>query len=147
MISKDRDDDFFENIEDAELLMKSFPWVQKVEQTYVGAYFEGVVGIYLFKFIPQEAINPDFLWLFLGGDTPILCLPINESSNPADALITYLDVAGVWVDAVLNSDTTEGLAPIGVPEIEEDALRLKRHLAFLEGYILPQCSGRQAPKP
>lgn len=122
--------------------MESFPWVREVKQTYVGAYFEGVVGIYLFEFIPQESGIPDFLWLFLGGDTPILWLPTDESPNPAEALITYVDVVGAWVDAVLNAKPTEDLAPIALPETEENALRLKRHLAFLEGYVLPQFSGQ-----
>ncbi len=141
-LSRDRNDDLIEDIEYAEFLMKSFPWVHSIKQTYVGAYFEGIVGIYLFEIIQKETSAPDFIWLFLGGDSPILWLPTDESPNPAEALITYLDVVGVWVDAVLNSKPTEDLAPIDVPETVVDALRLRRHLAFLEDYVLPQCSGR-----
>ncbi len=129
-----------QQLTEATSFLRSFSWVNGIEQTYLGNSFEGILGIFLFKISPNRADVDDFVWVIV-GDLPSAYITVDDSPNPAAALDGYIGAMEDWGDAVVKGEPTDGLIPVDAPATQENAMALKSRLQFLDDNILPRCNG------
>lgn len=132
--------DLLEKLGEAKTFLKSFRWVNTIDQVYLGDHFEGIVGIFLFRITPRLVGVDDFVWVIV-GDLPSAYISVDDCPNPAAALDGYIGALEHWVSAVLNGEPTDELIPVDAPESRENALALESRLQFLDERILPDCRG------
>lgn len=132
--------ELLEQLNEAESFLLSFSWLHAIEQAYLGNWFEGIVGIFLFKISPKLVGVDDFVWVIV-GDLPSAYITVDDCPNPAAALDGYIGALEEWVSAVLMGEPIEELIPVDAPANRENALALKARLQFLDEHILPDCRG------
>lgn len=113
-----------------------YNWCESIEEEYVGAYVDGVIGIFLFRFTPKLVSIDEWVWVVV-GDLPPAYLTCESCPNPAEALEGYLGEMMEWVEAAENGDSVAKLIPVNVPASQENAARLRTRLRFLQQRILP----------
>jgi hypothetical protein len=129
-----------ESLSEAQNYLMSFAWVNEIKQSYVGDFFEGIVGIFLFQISPRIVGVDDFVWVII-GDLHAAYITVENCPNPAAALDGFIGAMEEWVSAVENAQPTESLVPVNVPADSEHAAALKTRLNFLDAKILPLCKG------
>ncbi|MEL6932776.1 MAG: hypothetical protein AAGK67_10965 [Pseudomonadota bacterium] len=128
------------SLEEARAYLKSHEWVVSIDQEYLGDFFEGILGIFLFRITPRFVGVDDFVWVLV-GDIPSLYITVDECPNPATALDGYIGALEKWVEAVFASQPTDELFPVEAAATNENAINLKSRLEFLDERILPTCRG------
>lgn len=112
-----------------------YSWCGSVRESYVGMIFEGIVGIFLFRFEPTRKGIDEWVWVVV-GDLPPAYLTLDECPNPGTALDGYIGAMEEWVEAAETGRSVADLIPVNLPATPENAERLRTRLAFLDRNIL-----------
>lgn len=123
--------------EKARGFIKSFKWAGEIKDAHFGLGVADIIAIFLFELVPLAEDVDRFLWVIV-GDVPPAYLVIDNASNPACALATYVAEMNNWVDAVNAGESIEQCIPVNGAPTKENAASLKKRLAFIEREIL-QC--------
>lgn len=114
-----------------------YNWCDGIIEEYVGAYYEGIIGIFLFRFMPRLVSVDEWIWVVV-GDLPPAYLTCDACENPAEALAGYLGEMMEWVEAAERGESVANLIPVNVPSTQENASSLRTRLRFLQQKILPE---------
>ena len=98
-------------------------------------HFEGIIGIFLFQFVPNREDVDEWVWVIV-GDLPPTYLTVDECPNPGAALDGYIGAMEEWVAAVEKGNSVAELIPVNVPATPENAIKLRSRLEFLDKKIL-----------
>ncbi len=112
-----------------------YNWCGAVYESYVGIYYEGIVGVFLFKIQPLRDGVDEWVWVVV-GDLPPLYITCEDCPNAACALDGYIGAMQEWVEAAEKGAPVEKLAPVNVPANPENANKLKSRLLMLDEKIL-----------
>jgi hypothetical protein len=116
-----------------------YNWCEGILEEYVGAYFDGIVAIFLFRIAPKLVGVDEWVWVVV-GDLPPAYLTCDLCPNPAEALEGYLGAMVEWVEAAEDGRSVADLIPVNVPATQENAASLRKRLRFLQQRILPKLS-------
>lgn len=105
--------------------------------SYVGMFYPGIIGIFLFKFKPTRPDVDELVWVIV-GDLPPTYLTCEDCPNPATALDAYIGAMSEWVEAAKKGKSVADLIPVNVPASPQYADLLGKRLAFLDSRILSQ---------
>ena len=114
-----------------------YNWFGEISESYVGMIFEGIIGIFLFKFVPTREDVDEWVWVIV-GDLPSTYLTIDECPNPGAALDGYIGAMEEWVAAAEEGRSVADLIPVNVPATPENAKKLRSRLEFLDKKILSE---------
>lgn len=112
-----------------------YNWCGEITESYVGMHFEGIIGIFLFQFVPNREDVDEWVWVIV-GDLPPTYLTVDECPNPGAALDGYIGAMEEWVAAVEKGNSVAELIPVNVPATPENAIKLRSRLEFLDKKIL-----------
>ena len=121
---------------EAKTYLEGFDWCKAVGPAYWGGGVGKVFGIFLFQIEPQSADVDRWLWVIV-GDIPPLYLVLDECRSPSEALDTYLELMGQWVDLARQGRISPDIPPTGVEPTLEWAEELEGRLAFIRAEIEP----------
>ena len=125
-------DDLFS---EAKSEMVFYDWCLEILESYVGLYFAGIVGVFLFKIKPASDEVDEWIWVVV-GDLPPIYITAEESPNAACALDFYIGAMEEWVEAAASGESVEGLVPVNMPVTQESAQKLKVRFMMLDEEIL-----------
>ena len=137
-----QDADFRAAHQRARKYLESHKWVSAIEQEYLGAAFNGIIYILLFKIRPAQAGVDSWIWVIV-GDIPPAYITCDECKTPAEALDGYIGAMIQWVEAALEGRSVADLIPVNVPPTREYAEMLKSRLQFLDQKIMPMLEGEE----
>ncbi len=129
--------EFEELFREAKSEIEFYDWCLEILDSYVGLFFAGIVGVFLFKIRPSSDDIDEWIWVVV-GDLPPIYITTEESPNAACALDSYIGAMEEWVDAVANGKSIDDLVPVNVPATIENAEKLKIRLTMLDEDILSQ---------
>ena len=115
--------------------LEYFDWCLEIVDAYVGIFFAGVVGIFLFRILPSRSDVDEWVWVVV-GDIPPAYITCEDAPNAACALDGYIGAMTEWVEAASSGKSVTDLIPVNVPATPENAEALKRRLEFLDEKIL-----------
>lgn len=115
--------------------LKFYNWCGEITESYVGMIFEGIIGIFLFRFVPNRKDVDEWVWVVV-GDLPPTYLTVDECPNPGAALDGYIGAMMEWVIAAEEGRSVVDLIPVNVPATPETAKKLRSRLEFLDKKIL-----------
>jgi len=124
---------------DARAFIEYYNWCGPITEEYVGLVYPGIVGVFLFRFVPMRQGVDEWTWV-ITGDLPPAYITCEDSPNPATALDSYIGAMQEWVDAAGQGEPTDHLIPVNVPSTKENAASLKKRLDFLDERILSRYS-------
>ncbi len=127
--------DFQQMLEEAINEISFYDWCLDIVESYVGIFYPGIVGVFLFKIVRVNETVDEWLWVVV-GDLPPIYIDLNESPNAACALDSYIGAMEEWVEAVERGDSVSKLVPVNVPATRENAKKLKVKLTLLDEMIL-----------
>lgn len=128
-------DSFLKLSIEAQDYMRGFDWCLDIQESYVGMYYEGIFGVFMFHITPINSSVDEWLWVIC-GDLPPIYITVEDSPNAACALDSYIGAMEEWVLAVKNKQSTQNVVPVNVPETIENAKALEVRLNFLDDKIL-----------
>lgn len=134
-LQKSERNNFDKMLNEAKEELLFYDWCKDILESYVGMFYEGIVGVFLFKIVPSSKKIDHWLWLVV-GDLPRLYITCEDAPNAACALQGYIGAMRDWVYAVKNNKPLDDLVPVEVPATKENAHRLDKRLNFLEQKIL-----------
>jgi hypothetical protein len=114
-----------------------YNWCDGILEEYTGALFDGIIGIFLFRFTPRLVGVDEWVWVVV-GDLPPAYLTCDNCRNPSEALEGYLGEMMEWVEAAESGNSVAKLIPVNVPATPENASLLRTRLRFLQQRILPE---------
>jgi hypothetical protein len=120
---------------EARAFLEYYDWCETITEEYVGMVYPGIVGVFLFRFVPTRKDVDEWVWV-ITGDLPPAYITCEESPNPATALDAYIGAMLEWVKAVDDGAPTDQLIPVNVAPSKDNAARLKMRLDFLDEKIL-----------
>ena len=120
---------------EARAFLEYYEWCEKITEEYVGLVYPGIVGVFLFRFIPTRKGVDEWVWV-ITGDLPPAYITCEDSPNPATALDAYIGAMLEWVQAAEEGASTDQLIPVNVEPSKENAVRLRTRLDFLDEKIL-----------
>lgn len=120
---------------EARTYLEYYDWCETITEEYVGMVYPGIVGVFLFRFVPTRKGIDEWVWV-ITGDLPPAYITCEESPNPATALDAYIGAMLEWIKAVDEGASTDQLIPVNVAPSKENAARLKIRLDFLDERIL-----------
>ena len=129
--------DFDQMLIDAQSELDYYDWCLEIFQSYVGIFFAGVVGVFLFKIRPSSPDVDEWVWVIL-GDLPSTYITTEDSPNPACALDSYIGAMQRWVEAAESGQPVDDLVPVNVPANKENAAALKTRLRMLDERVLSE---------
>jgi len=129
--------DFQNMLTEARNEISFYDWCLDIVESYVGIFYAGIVGVFLFRIKPSENEIDEWIWIIV-GDLPPIYITADESPNAACALDSYIGAMGEWVKAAENGESVAELVPVNVPATEENAKNLKIRLTTLDENILSQ---------
>ena len=132
--------DFEQLLAEAKSEINFYDWCLRDLETYVGMFYAGVVGVFLFRIKPSSQMIDEWIWVVV-GDLPPLYLTCEECPNAACALDAYIGAMQDWVEAAESGKSIDNLAPVNVPATPENAAKLKSRLAMLDDRILSRYEG------
>ena len=121
--------------DEALAFLEYYDWCGKITEEYVGLVHPGIVGVFLFKFVPTRERVDEWVWV-ITGDLPPAYITCEDSPNPATALDAYVGAMLEWVQAAEEGAAIEQLIPVNVEPSKENAARLRTRLNFLDQKIL-----------
>lgn len=123
--------------------LSAFNWCQRIEESYFGFGYAGIVAVFLFRIIPARTGVDDWLWVVV-GDLPFAYLVTEGSLTPDLAVDGYICEMSRWVQAAMDGQPVKDLIPVNVPPTQENAEALERRLGALreivKGTVKPQKS-------
>lgn len=133
-----------EMLQMARRFLEDFRWCRAVGEMFVGQAIGGVVGVFLFRIEPAQEDVDEWLWVVV-GDIPPAYLVTDDAPTPVDALRSYIELMGEWVDAVKNDRPVDELIPVATADgqylletTEETAAMLSSRLEFLAERVVPE---------
>lgn len=114
-----------------------YGWCLDIVESYVGMFYAGIVGVFLFKIKPSGSDIDEWVWVIV-GDLPPIYIAADESPNAACALDSYVGAMEEWVAAAENGDSVSELVPVNIPASKENSKNLKVRLTMLDENILSQ---------
>ncbi len=135
-LSDDRDD-FDQILIEAKSELNFYDWCSEILESYIGMFYAGVVGVFLFKIKPTSDEVDEWFWVIV-GDLPPLYLTCDDSPNAACALDSYIGAMQEWVEAAENGHSVSDLVPVNVPATIDNARVLKTRLTMLDEKVLNQ---------
>lgn len=117
--------------------LEFYDWCKRLDKAYVGMFYPGILGIFLFRIERNRADVDEWLWVVV-GDLPAAYLTCEDAPTPAAALDAYIGAMSEWVEAAESGRSVAKLIPVNVPATKENAELLKTRLAFLDERILKQ---------
>ncbi|MFM9927484.1 hypothetical protein VLK31_31210 [Variovorax sp. H27-G14] len=120
---------------EARIFLEYYDWCETITEEYVGMVYPGIVGVFLFRFLPARKGVDEWVWV-ITGDLPPAYITCEDSPNPATALDSYIGAMLEWIRAIDEGAPTGQLIPVNVAPSKENAARLKTRLEFLDEKIL-----------
>ena len=130
-------DDFDQMLNEAKSELQFYNWCLEILESYVGIFYAGVVGVFLFKIIRSSDVVDEWHWVVV-GDLPPIHITCRDSPNAACALDAYIGEMQEWVKAAENNKSVAELVPVSVPATPENAIRLKSQLTMLDERVLSE---------
>lgn len=128
-------DDFNEMLKEAKDEVNFYDWCYGIVESYVGIFYAGIVGVFLFKIYPSGNDIDEWVWIIV-GDLPPIYITTEESLNAACALDSYIGAMSEWVEAAEKEESVAELVPVNVAATKENSENLKVRLAMLDEQIL-----------
>ena len=125
--------DYYERARD---YLEYYDWCLEITESYAGMIYPGIVGVFLFKIVPDERAD-DWYWVVV-GDLPPAYLVVDICPNPAAALDGYIGEMQLWVEAAAVGKPVDELIPVNAPPTKEYAEMLGSRLDFLIERILSE---------
>jgi hypothetical protein len=116
--------------DEAQRFLSAFNWCVRIEESYFGFGYAGIVAVFLFKICPVRADVDDWLWVVV-GDLPPAYLVTEGNLTPELALDGYISEMTRWVQAAKEERPVDDLIPVNVPPTQENAEALEGRLAAL----------------
>lgn len=129
--------EFSQMLSEAKSELNFYDWCLGIVDSYVGIFFAGVVGVFLFKVKPASEDIDEWLWVVV-GDLPPLYLTCEDCPNAACALDAYIGAMQEWIEAAESGASISELVPVNVPATPENAQILKSRLTMLDERVLSQ---------
>lgn len=123
-------------LKEAESFLCAFDWCNRVDESYFGLGVGGVVGIFLFRILPNHPDADEWLWVVV-GDLPSAYLVVDDNPTPISALEAYIAEMGAWADAAEKGTSVDDKIPVNVAPTRENSMELRKRLSFLSEKILP----------
>jgi hypothetical protein len=120
--------------------VQGFTWLREVKETYVGAIFPGIIGIFLLRIEPTREGVDEWTWVIV-GDVPPAYITCEDAAVPWEALDGYIGALEPWIAAVRAGQAVDKLMPVNAPATEEYASQLETRLKFLDERIIPELGG------
>lgn len=130
---------FGDYLQEARDYLSFFNWHDGIREEYVGGFFEGILGLFLFRIEPKLVGVDEWVWVVV-GDLPPTYLTCDTCRNPSEALGGYIGEMQEWVLAAETGQSVAELIPVNVPATPENAQILRTRLRFLNSKILPLLS-------
>lgn len=125
-------------LNEAQAYMRHFRWCRAIKSSHFGLGVGKIVAIFLFEIDHAEAPDDDLLWVVVGDFPPAYLVTLNGAASPEEALETYIELMGEWVQAVRQGQSVAGLIPVNVPPTLDYAEQLKGRLETLKAFFLPE---------
>ncbi|MDR6969261.1 hypothetical protein J2X31_003288 [Flavobacterium arsenatis] len=122
--------------QEAEAYLLSHAWCDNVYEAWIGAQWDNILAIFLFKIKPNQEHIDQYVWLIV-GDIPPAYIDIESAVDIKEALEGYIFIMKDWVQAVYKNESIEDYYPIEVPPTYEYAEMLEKRLMFIEEKMLP----------
>lgn len=117
--------------------LSSFRWCQSVGEMYFGAGIGKIIGLFLCRIEPSEEGVDEWLWAIV-GDIPPAYLVTDECKNPTEALDSYVEEMGKWIELAREGKSSDDVIPVNVPATPESAEQLRVRLELLGKILRPQ---------
>lgn len=131
-------EEFNNMLKEAYCELKFYDWCLDIVESYVGIYYAGIVGVFLFRIKPATEEIDEWIWVIVGNLPPIYITSDDNNLNPACALDSYIGAMEDWVAAVEKGDSIDGLVSVNVPATKENAQFLKSRISILDERVLSQ---------
>ena len=115
---------------EAKKYLLSHLWCSEVTDGWLAIYWEGILGVFLFKISSDYEEVDDYVWMVV-GDLPSAYVDIESANSPNEVLKAYVGIMSDWVNGVLNNTSLEDCYPVEVPPTKEYAEMLNSRLDFL----------------
>jgi hypothetical protein len=116
--------------EEAQEFLSAFNWCRRIEESYFGFGYAGIVAVFLFRIVPAHAAVDDWLWVVV-GDMPPAYLVTEGNLTPDLAVAAYVQEMSKWVGAAKEGLSVHDLIPVNVSPTPENAEALERRLGAL----------------
>ncbi|SHG36519.1 hypothetical protein [Massilia sp. CF038] len=123
-------------LEDATGFMSGFRWCKAIRSRHFGMGVGGLFAVFLFEI--ENAADPGdaLLWVISGDLPPAYLVLEGGSTDPAQALATYVDLMQAWADAAGQGASVADLIPVNVAPTQDNARALGSRLAYLREHFL-----------
>jgi hypothetical protein len=124
-------------LKEAREFLLFYNWCDSIAEEYVGILIDGIVGLFLFRIVPNRKDVDEWIWIVV-GDLPPTYLTCETCPDPGAALDGYIGAMQEWVDAATNGKSVANVIPVNVPASKENAERLRKRLEFLDRRVLAE---------
>jgi len=122
--------------DEAHKFLSSFCWCRRIEESFFGFGYAGIVAVFLFKIDPAREGIDDWLWVVV-GDIPPAYLVTEENLTPDLAVEGYIQEMSRWVEAAKEGRPVKDLIPVNAAATQENAEALEKRLGALKEIIKP----------
>ncbi len=123
-------------LDEAREFIRFYEWCKEIREEYVGAFFEGIIGVFLFRILPSRPEVDEWVWVLV-GDLPSAYMAHPDCKDPPSTVDCYIGAMGDWVDAARAGTSVAELIPVDVPATPANAEMLSTRLTLLSDEVLP----------
>jgi hypothetical protein len=119
--------------------LSKLPWIgaAKIEESHVGVFIPGVIGVFLVKFdTPVAAGRKHYVWVVV-GDLPTCAFTTEETSTAAEALEWYSVLMSDWSAAVIEKSSLDDVYPVDAATTPKNARSVAARVRFLRRHVIP----------
>lgn len=120
--------------QEARAFLSSFTWCERIQDSFFGFGYAGIVAVFLFRIVPARPGVDDWLWVVV-GDLPPAYLVTEGNLTPDLAVDGYICEMTKWVEAAKERRPVGDLIPVNVPATQANAEVLERRLNALRHII------------
>ncbi len=113
--------------QEAKEFLSSSTWCERIEESFFGFGYAGIVAVFLFRIVPARPGVDDWLWVVV-GDLPPAYLVTEGNLTPDLAIDGYICEMSKWVQAAKEGRPVDHLIPVNVPATQENAEALEGRL-------------------
>lgn len=129
--------DFQSMLTEARNEISFYDWCLQIVESFVGIYYAGIVGVFLFRIEPSKDEIDEWVWVVV-GDVPPTYITVDGSPNAACALDSYIGAMEAWIEAAEKGESVAELVPVNVSATKENAKNLKIRLKLIDENILSE---------
>lgn len=133
-------EELFALYDEAVKFLRFYNWCKEIVEGYVGMFYPGIVGVFLFRIEPNQEDVDSWIWVIV-GDLPPAYITCDDSPNPATALDSYIGAMNEWVRAAEKGESVADVIPVNIPANPVNATMLAKRLKFLDEKILVKYQG------